>query len=166
MTTSARVSGPEPARIDDCERVLRALPDYFGIEESLVRYLKDIETRPTYHAWLDGRMVGFLSVTRHTPESAEIHVMGVVPEEHRKGIGSGLVESAEKHLRRDRVVLFEVKTLGESHPDQSYKLTRAFYRAKGFIPLEEIPHFWGKKLPTLFLVKPLLAEPHEPDRVS
>jgi GNAT superfamily N-acetyltransferase len=75
----------------DCEHALRALPDWFGIEESIIEYLKDIQTLPTFHATMNGKIVGFLAVRRHTPVSAEIHVMGVLPEEHTKGIGPGMM---------------------------------------------------------------------------
>ncbi len=150
------ISGPEKSNIHDCEQILRALPEYFGIEEAIVQYLEDIKTRSTFHAYIDQQLVGFLSTTRHTLSSAEIHVMGVLPQEHGKGIGSTLVKMAELYLKNNGVKLFEVKTLGESHPDMNYAKTRRFYLSQGFLPLEEIQDFWGKGLPTLFMVKPLL----------
>ena len=149
------ISGPEQSNIPDCEKILRALPEYFGIEEALVQYLEDIKSRLTFHAYIDRCIVGFLSTTRHTPGSAEIHVMGVLPKEQGKGVGSSLVKTAEWHLRNEGVRLLEVKTLGESHPDINYAKTRRFYLSQGFLPLEEILDFWGKGLPTLFMVKPL-----------
>ena len=33
-----------------CENILRSLPDWFGIEESLVQYVKDANTMPTMFA--------------------------------------------------------------------------------------------------------------------
>lgn len=150
-----KILGPEKADIGACEKIMRALPNHFGIEEALVQYLADIGDRPTFHVYVDGQMAGFLSLTRHSAESAEIHVMGVVPTEQRKGVGSALVDAAADYLQQDGVILFSVKTLGEAHPDENYKRTRAFYRAKGFIPLEEIPNFWNGTMPTLFMVKPL-----------
>lgn len=155
---SVQIAGPTNADMQSCERVLRALPDYFGIEEALVQYLKEIENMPTFLASIKGKIVGFLAINRHTKVSAEIHVMGVLPEEHGKGIGAAMVNAAERHLKQDGVELLEVKTLGESHPDKNYARTRGFYLAQGFRPLEEIPDFWGKGLPTLFMVKPLSCE--------
>ena len=151
------ISGPEKSDVAGCERILRALPDYFGIEEALVQYLEDIKMRPTFHAHSDGCLVGFLTITRHTQVSAEIHVMGVLPQEQHKGIGSALVKATEHYLNCDSVGLLEVKTLGESHSDKNYANTRRFYTAQGFLAMEEIPDFWGKGLPTLFMVKPLLG---------
>ena len=36
------IVGPVDTNVQDCERILRALPAYFGIEEALLQYLKDI----------------------------------------------------------------------------------------------------------------------------
>lgn len=152
---TVEISGPEQTDIASCELVLRALPDYFGIEEALLQYLEDMKTRSTFHAHLDGSVVGFLTLTRHNAVSAEIHVMGVLPQEHNQGIGRAMVQAAQRHLQSDGVALLQVKTLGESHPDRNYAKTRQFYLAQGFLPMEEIPDFWGKRVPTLFMVKPL-----------
>ena len=31
--------------------------------------------------------IGFLTINKHFPDSAEIHCMGILPHYHRKGIG-------------------------------------------------------------------------------
>ncbi|MCK5115136.1 MAG: GNAT family N-acetyltransferase [Candidatus Aegiribacteria sp.] len=149
------IVGPVDTNVQDCERILRALPAYFGIEEALLQYLKDIVDMPVFFALLNGKSIGFLAINRHTKLSAEIHVMGVLPEEHRKGVGGALTAAAEQYLKSDGVKILEVKTLGESHPDKNYAGTRKFYLTQDFLPLEEIPDFWGKGLPTLFMVKHL-----------
>jgi hypothetical protein len=48
-----------------------------------------------------------------------------------------------------------VKTLAGAHPDPKYAMTRCFYAAIGFEPLEELSMFWGKDNLCLLLVKPL-----------
>ena len=35
-----------------------------------------------------------------------------------------------------------MKTLGPSQPDEEYAATRAFYEARGFVPIEEFIDFW------------------------
>jgi GNAT superfamily N-acetyltransferase len=77
----------------DCEHVLRALPDWFGIEEAIRVFKRhpDPTDHPCNDEMMNGKNVGFLSVRRHTSVSAEIHVMGVLPEEHTKGIGPGMM---------------------------------------------------------------------------
>jgi ribosomal protein S18 acetylase RimI-like enzyme len=146
----------DPAAV---ERLLRALPDWFGIEESLQEYVRDAETKPTYLAVADttSDVLGALLVTRHNPDSAEIHLLAVDPEYHRRGVGRALVEAVETDLAPDRVRLLHVKTRGPSDPDEHYDRTLAFYLAMGFIPLEELIGFWPGD-PCLILVKPLTAE--------
>ncbi len=152
---SIKMFRPIDADLKSCERILRSLPEYFGIEEALVQYLKDIEEMLVFVASPKGKIIGFLAINRHTKVSAEIHVMGVLPKEHRKGTGGALIKAAEQHLKSEGVRILEVKTLGESHPDKNYAITRKFYSTQGFFPMEEIPDFWGKGLPTLFMVKAL-----------
>ena len=84
-----------------CENILRSLPDWFGIEESLVQYVKDANTMPTMFAKDDDVVVGFLTIKKHFPETAEIHCMGILPQYHRKGIGKLLINELENYLKDD-----------------------------------------------------------------
>lgn len=138
----------------ECERILRALPEWFGIEEALVRYVTDIPRLETLIAESSGEIAGFLTIKRHNPSSAEIHVVGVRPELHGRGVGRALVGAAEARLRADAVEYFQVKTLGPSRPNEHYERTRGFYRHLGFRPLEE-NDLWGDVNPCLILVKHL-----------
>ena len=142
----------DPAEVD---RLLRSLPDWFGIEESIVEYVRDAESKPAYVAVEEsGVVVGVMLVTRHFPECAEIHLMAIDPTRHRTGIGRRLVAELEGDLRADGVQLLEVKTLGPSEPYEYYGRTRDFYRSVGFIPVEEIIGLWPGN-PCLIMVKPL-----------
>jgi GNAT superfamily N-acetyltransferase len=135
-------------------RLLRALPDWFGIEESNLEYIESARTLPTVLALDAGRVVGALLWRRHFAESAEIHLMAVDPAYHRTGVGSLLLDRAEDALRSDGVRYLQVKTQGPSWPDEGYEKTRLFYQARGFVPLEEIVDFWPED-PMLLLVKAL-----------
>ena len=116
--------------------------------------MKDIEQLPTFVAIEDSKAVGFLTIKQHNQFAAEIYVMGVLPQLHRKGIGHNLVEEAEKILKQNSVEYLQVKTLGESHPDKYYGLTRAFYFKMGFKPIEEFDRIWGDN-PCLLMIKAL-----------
>lgn len=137
---------------------MRALPEWFGIEPALQQYVRDAESTPTYLASVGetGEVVGALLIRRHYPESAEIHLLAVAPEWHRRGVGRALVHSAEGDLIASGVSMLQVKTLGQSQPDTHYARTLAFYRALGFVPLEEFSEFWPGN-PCLILVKSLEA---------
>jgi N-acetylglutamate synthase-like GNAT family acetyltransferase len=143
-----------PGESSQCERILRALPDWFGIESALVDYVASTERMETFVAESDGGVVGFLTLHVHNEHSAEIHVMAVDPDRHRGGIGAALVSRAEAHLRGRAIEFLQVKTLGPSRPWEPYERTRRFYARMGFLPLEE-NHLWGDESPCLILVKHL-----------
>lgn len=146
------IDGPHLGKGALCEPILRALPDWFGIEESLVQYVRDIEVMPTFLAHVGEDVGGFITINQHYPQSAEIHVIGVRPEHHRRGIGGAMVEHVERWLLARNVAYLQVKTLGPSRPCAEYELTRRFYEAMGFAPLEEFKTLW-KSNPCLLMIK-------------
>jgi GNAT superfamily N-acetyltransferase len=133
-----------------CEQVLRDLPEWFGIEEATAAYIMDVAVLPTFGVGADA----LLSLKLHTPRAAEVYVMGVRRARHGQGLGTALLRAAEEHLRARGFEYLQVKTLGPSHSDVGYAQTRAFYEARGFVPLEEIHGLWEHN-PCLLLVKRL-----------
>ena len=149
MTQVVEISDPaERSRI--VEAVLRDLPGWFGIEESTRQYIEDAATLPTFAVEPD---LGVLCLRQHTPRAAEIYVMGVRREQHRRGIGRALVREAERWCRAQGIRYLQVKTLGPSRPDSGYDATRSFYEAVGFVALEELHGLWSHDNPALILVK-------------
>jgi GNAT superfamily N-acetyltransferase len=148
-----KITGPEFNQGAICEPILRSLPDWFGIEEANRQFLLDIENSSTLIAWEDDRPVGFLTIKKHSTYSAEVAVTGVLPEYHRRGIGTQLIAAAEAYLRSQGIEYLQVKTLGPSHPDPYYNRTRAFYEKVGFRPLEEFSQIWNAENPCLIMIK-------------
>ncbi len=134
-----------------CESILRALPDWFGIEESLVQYVADSKELPCYAAFDGDVPVGFVSLWQHTPYAAEVHVMGVLEAYHRQGVGRALVRRCIDACHTDGIEFLTVKTLDSAHPDPGYANTRRFYTAMGFRPLEIFPTLWGEENPCLLM---------------
>lgn len=153
--TSLTITGPLLGQGAACAPILRGLPHWFGIEEATRQYIRDINSMPTLLAWTDGRLAGFLTINQHTPFAAEIHVMGILPDLHRQGIGRALVAHTEALLRHKGLEFLQVKTLSPAHPDRHYARTRRFYAAMGFRPLQEFRTLWGKENPCLQMVKRL-----------
>lgn len=149
------VQGPLFGEASVCEPILRSLPEWFGIEEAITQYAKDIEVLPTLLASTNDQVAGFLTIKQHNEYASEVHVMGVRPEAHRRGIGRALLTKSEELLRQSGIEYLQVKTLGPSHPDRYYAGTRAFYLAMGFRPLEEFKGLWDKESPCLVMVKSL-----------
>jgi GNAT superfamily N-acetyltransferase len=154
---NCEIEGPLLNQSSVCIPILRRLPEWFGIEEALLEYEREVENLPTFLARSDGKVIGFLSLKQHFPASAEILVMGVCPEAQRGGIGRVLVQAAEAYARGSGVKYMQVKTLGPSRPNPEYARTRLFYEAMGFCPLEEFPQIWDENNPCLILVKGLLC---------
>ncbi len=153
------VEGPRLGQARRCMPVLRALPQWFGFEQVNAAYEREIDELPTFTVSTGGAVVGFLSLKRHFDVAAEIHVLGVRPELHRRGYGRALMARAEQWCAAEGVRVLQVKTLGPSAADEGYARTRAFYSALGFVPLEETTAFWGERQPTLVLVKPVTPAP-------
>jgi ribosomal protein S18 acetylase RimI-like enzyme len=169
---SFRVRGPLLGQGAAAERILRALPGWFGIESALLEYAHAAEEWPTLVAVLRGascdrgerpgsnevrpdRVIGFVTLKETSEDALELHVMGVLPAWHRRGAGRALLERAASYARAEGYSLLHVKTLASSQPDPGYVATRAFYAAAGFRPLEVLPEVWGPENPCLLMVRPL-----------
>jgi len=136
-----------------CRRILGTLPEWFGIADAVDHYVEIAEGHPSVIASIEGDDVGITTVLDHGEYAAEIYLMGVVPEHHRKGIGDAMLRRVEAALAGRGVEFLQVKTLSPAHPDPGYAKTRAFYVAYGFRPLEEFPTLWDPSNPALQLVK-------------
>jgi N-acetylglutamate synthase-like GNAT family acetyltransferase len=149
--TIAEASAP------DVERILRALPDWFGIESALQDYVEHARSHPVIGAWCDQRVVGIVVVQSTSEVACEVHLLAVDPGLHRRGVGRALMTAVEQQLTDSPARLLHVKTLGPSYPDAHYARTRAFYESVGFLPMEELHDFWPGN-PCLIMVKSLTAD--------
>jgi GNAT superfamily N-acetyltransferase len=136
-----------------CAQVLAALPEWFGLPDSVAAYVAAADAEPTVVATLDEQDCGILTLRVHTPYAAEIVVMGVLPELHRSGVGRAMLEAAEWWLAERDIGFLQVKTLSPRSDDAGYADTRAFYFGCGFRPLEEMPELWGPDQPALQMIK-------------
>jgi GNAT superfamily N-acetyltransferase len=136
-----------------CAAVLAELPQWFGYPYSVADYVESADTHPTVVAVVDGRNCGILTLRVHTPYAAEIVVMGVLPEQHRGGIGRAMLGVAETWLAERDITYLQVKTLSPRSADDGYAATRGFYFGSGFRPLEELPELWGRDSPALQMIK-------------
>jgi GNAT superfamily N-acetyltransferase len=134
-----------------CREILQELPGWFGLEDANARYEREVAELPTFAVGDDA----FVSLKLHSRQAAELYVMGVRPDLHRRGLGTALLDAAEEYLRERGVDYLQVKTLGPSRPSERYEQTRRFYEASGFVALEELHGVWDENNPCLVLVKHL-----------
>ncbi len=127
-------------------RILLALPAWFGLPESTRAYIEASRELPFWAAFEDGMAVGFLTLKETGPRTVELHVMGVLPDHHRRGIGAGLWDAAKTYARTQGYLYAQVKTVASGHYPE-YDRTNAFYRAMGFEELECFPTLWDARNP-------------------
>lgn len=150
------VRGPLYGQSALCERILRSLPDWFGLEDSIREYVQVTDALPTFTAEAEGETVGFLSLKLHNRYAAEVYVMGILTDWHRQGLGRAILSASENWLVAQEIEYLQVKTLADTHPDPFYARTRAFYLRMGFRPLEVFDEkIWGSENPCLLMVKKL-----------
>jgi GNAT superfamily N-acetyltransferase len=134
--------------------LLASVPEWFGIAGANAQYVADAGRLPSYLAVDGDEVVGVALLAEHFPESRELHLLAVRRDRHREGIGRALVEAVASDLGEAGVRLLEVHTVGPSHEDEGYARTREFYRALGFVAMNELQRIdWSG--PTLILVRPL-----------
>lgn len=135
------------------DNILHQLPKWFGIEESVKDYIKSVRGKVFYAAYDGNDAIGFICLKFNNQYTAEIYVMGILEQYHRKGIGRKLINIAEQYIKDNNYKFFMVKTLGESSDYEYYRRTREFYKSVGFYPLEEIKEIWNEENPCLIMVK-------------
>ena len=140
-------------KADICNFILRALPDWFGIEESIVDYVTQVKNMPFFAVFDNNNAIGFVTIKLHNIHTAEIYVMGILQEYHKQGIGKKIISLCEKYCIENNIEFLTVKTLSDLRENESYRKTRLFYQALGFKPLEIFETLWGKSNPCLFLAK-------------
>lgn len=133
--------------------VLKSLPNWFGIPESTQEYIDKSIDFPFFVASDNSKTLGFISLKENNQYTAEIFVMGVIPDFHKQGIGKALVNKVVEYAKKNNYEFLQVKTLDETHPDIYYLGTRKFYLSVGFKPLECLPELWGKENPCLIMIR-------------
>ncbi len=134
-------------------RILEALPEWFGIPEATQMYINESCNQPFFAAMEEAEPVGFISMKVNNQYTAEVFVMGILREYHKRGIGRALFDKVYTWAKNNGYEYLQVKTLDASHPDVHYTGTRNYYLSMGFRPLECIPELWGEENPCLIMVQ-------------
>jgi GNAT superfamily N-acetyltransferase len=145
--------------LEPCQALLEGLPEWFG-SAAVAGYAADLSRFPTWVAHVPSASpsriaIGCVSVTAPQPAAFEVHLLAVAREHHGRGVGSALLDIAERWALRCGARFLQVKTSGPSNPDPVFASTRAFYLARGFTPLFESDRLWGSNNPAWVLVKVL-----------
>ena len=123
--------------------ILEALPDWFGVEESREEYIRKSADLPLYAAYDGNQPIGFICLKETGKDTAEICVMGVLKEYHRKRVGKALFEEAKKAAVRAGYSFLQVKTV-QMGKYADYDATNRFYLSLGFKEFEVFPTLWDE----------------------
>ena len=123
--------------------ILEALPDWFGIEESRENYIRESVGMPLFAACDEDRPVGFICLKETGQDTAELYVMGILKEYHRRGIGKALFADAREAAVLAGYSFLQVKTVQMGRYAE-YDDTNRFYIAMGFKEFEVFPELWDE----------------------
>ena len=126
--------------------ILEALSDWFGIPEAREEYISESRDLPMIAAYDEDRPAGFICLKKTGKDTAELHVMGVLPEYHRQGIGTQMFAKAKEMAVRCGYTFLQVKTVQMGRYPE-YDQTNSFYRSLGFKEFEVFPAFWDERNP-------------------
>ena len=154
MTTEVRIieNAEEKRRI--CRAILEALPEWFGIPEAREEYIEKSAPQPFFAAFDGENFVGFLYLAETGKDTAELYVMGVLKEYHRRGVGKALFAAAKRRAKELGYSFLQVKTVQMGkYPE--YDATNRFYLALGFREFEVFPTLWDEWNPCQIYVMSL-----------
>ncbi|MCR4637061.1 MAG: GNAT family N-acetyltransferase [Butyrivibrio sp.] len=135
-------------------KVLEALTDWFGIEESREEYISGSADWTFFAAKEEDEAVGFLCLKETGKATVELAVMGVLKEFHRSGIGRQLVERAKEAAKAQGYEFMQVKTV-KMGMYEDYDRTNLFYQSCGFKEFEVFPLLWDEANPCQIYVMSL-----------
>ena len=127
-------------------KILEALPDWFAVPESREAYIRECAGCPFFAAYDGEQPVGFLCLKETGKDTTSLHVMGVLKEYHRQGIGRKLFEKAKETAIRDGYSFLQVKTV-QMGKYEDYDRTNRFYLSLGFRAFEVFPTLWDELNP-------------------
>ena len=134
--------------------ILEALPDWFGIPEARENYIAESTDNIFFCAYDGDKPVGFLYLKETGSATAELYVMGVLMEFHRKGIGRELFCRAKKAASEQGYSFIQVKTV-QMGKYEEYDRTNRFYLSLGFQEFEVFPTLWDEWNPCQIYVMSL-----------
>ena len=132
--------------------ILTQLPEWFGLPDSTNEYITQSKEMPFFTYFENETPVGFIALKETSKFSAEIYVMGVLKEHHRKRIGYQLWEAFLQYAKENGYEYVQVKTVKKGCYKE-YDITNAFYEKIGFRELECLPTLWDEWNPCQIYVQ-------------
>lgn len=132
--------------------ILLQLPEWFGLPDSTNEYIQNSKDMPFWACFDEDKPIGFIVLKETSDATAEIYVMGILKEYHRKGIGHLLWEAFLQYAKEHGYEYVQVKTVKKGHYKE-YDITNSFYEKLGFEEFECFPTLWDEWNPCQVYVK-------------
>lgn len=133
-------------------QVLNDLPEWFGLPESTENYIIESQEMPFLACYDGDKAIAFVALNATSKDCADIFVMGVMKDYHRKGVGRKLYKAYEDLAKSLGYNYSQVKTVQSGHYKE-YDITNSFYLAMGYKELECFPDMWDEWNPCQIYVK-------------
>lgn len=144
----------ETLKSEIARTILESLSDWFGIPESREDYIEDSKKQLFFAAYHKELPIGFITLKPTSKHTAELSVIGVLQDYHRKGVGRELFAQIAAHAKNLNYSFIQVKTVASGHYD-IYDNTNKFYKNLGFKEFEVFPTLWDEKNPCQIYVMAL-----------
>lgn len=158
MTAALRPLRPEDAPA--CDAIIAGLPEWFGHEGGRAACAEAVRVQRGLVATAGDEVIGFVTLQPRTSVSVEATWMAVRRDRRGRGVGTGIIERLCADLTAEgfRLALAMTSAAVKAPPEtlpfpDSYESTRAFWRARGFLPLIELD-IWDTDI-ALLSVRPL-----------
>ncbi|MFO7969485.1 MAG: GNAT family N-acetyltransferase [Bacillota bacterium] len=135
------------------EKILRDLPEWFGIEEATKEYINTVKNYPFIACYKNDEAIGFYSLREENKNVLDMYVLGVLKKYHHKGIGKALQEFAEKYAREKGYKYLMVLTLAKKANNKAYLDTREFYLRMGYIDFYQNDEIFSPEDPCQIMIK-------------
>lgn len=134
-------------------KILRDLPEWFGIDESTKEYIEKVAQYTFIAAYVDNEVAGFYSLRRENKDTLDMYVLGVLKKYHNTGIGTRLQEYVNDYAMLKKYTYMMVITLAEKANNFEYSLTRKFYLKMGFRDFYQNDKIFDSYNPAQILIK-------------
>ena len=126
--------------------VLEDLTDWFGVKESRENYIRESAGQAFFAAFDGDAPAGFVCLKQTGKDTAELAVMGVKRQYHRRGAGRALFIKARDAAAGMGYSFLQVKTV-KMGVYEDYDATNRFYLSLGFREFEVFPLLWDEHNP-------------------
>ena len=140
---------------DIASDILRTLPEWFGIESSIVDYCNASRNLPMVVIYSNHKPIGFCTIKIEHAVNCNLNVLGILPEFHGLGYGTKLIEFIETYCKSKGIHFMSVLTLSSKSTNEPYKRTREFYTKCGFKEFMDLDELWDDNNPCILMLKKL-----------